>query len=67
MLYLTSSHHVDVMLETPMTKSTVFPDELMVSNERRKIAIRSKNREFCLVARIKHTQLAFVCKISVID
>ena len=50
---------MDITLETPMTESNVFPDELMIGNEKRKITIRTKNKHFCLVARMKSTQLAF--------
>ena len=67
MLYISSSHRMDVLLETPMTESSVFPDELLVGNDRRKITIRTNNKCFCLVAKVKHTQLAFVCKVSLVD
>lgn len=31
-LFITSNHRVDIMLDTPMTESSVFPDELIVGN-----------------------------------
>ena len=66
-IHLSSAQSLDIALETPMTETTVFPDELMVGNDRRKVTIRTKSKQFCLVMRIKHTQLAFLCKVTLAE
>lgn len=65
-LFLSSQARLEVHLSTPQVEATVFPDEVvLMEGSKRKVGIRCRESRFCLVARVKDTQLAFVFRVTI--
>jgi len=65
-LYLSSHARLEVQLSAPRVEATVFPEDMiLMDGSKRKVGVRCRENRFCLVVKIKNTQLAFVFRVTV--